>query len=210
MIIIEQLRVSDNGKTIYINAHINEAQTFNNVFFESVTIATADQIDEASFQDPPTEYVYKKTFPEGTRRIDLVVSPYDTEWDSSNLGDKDPCSGKDNLSSTLFFVYFKCNAGNAMLDPCLPCRLDEEITVGVTFDESVLYQRVMDYTKQLANDCTIPQGFTDFILLWNAFKSSVETEHFVPAIKYFNMLFGKGDFHLPGGTTVRRGCGCHG
>ena len=80
----------------------------------------------------------------------------------------------------------------------------------------------MDYTKDLADDCTIPTGFTDFILLWNAFKASVETEHYGPAIKYYNMLFGNPDervtrdgSHSPfgGGSANNRRtkpCGCHG
>ena len=70
----------------------------------------------------------------------------------------------------------------------------------------------MDFTRELAEDCMIPQGFTDFILLWNAFKASIETEHFIPAIEYFNMLFGNtvGGRGINGSIDSRRKCGCHG
>ena len=77
----------------------------------------------------------------------------------------------------------------------------------LTFDENILYQRVMDYTKQLADDCNMPNGFIDFILRWNAFKASVETEHYIPAIKFYKMLF---DDYSGTGRGTFKPCGCHG
>ena len=77
-----------------------------------------------------------------------------------------------------------------------------------TIDYALLYQQVMDYTKDLADDCQIPQGFIDFILRWNAFKAAVETEHYIPAIKFWKMLF-----ENQGGKTLAHStkpCGCHG
>ena len=111
---------------------------------------------------------------------------------------------KVDFSHDLFFVYVKVKGTP---DPCVPCRLDEEITLGVTFDENLLYQQVMGFTKQLADDCNVPTGFMDFILLWNAFKASIETEHYIPAIKYYNMLFEQGSISMIG---ITKNCGCHG
>ena len=118
-----------------------------------------------------------------------------------------------SLSNNLFFVYIECDGCPA---PDTPCRLCSMTTLGVTFDEALLYQRVMQYTKELTQECHIPGGFTDFILLWNAFKASIETEHYIPAIKYYNMLFGKDStdkLYGPQGVSTRvsyKGCGCNG
>ena len=112
-----------------------------------------------------------------------------------------------SMGSILFFVYVKVKG---VPDPCTPCSLDDEVTLGVTFDEGLFYQKVMDFTKALADTCQIPVGFADFILLWNVFKASIETEHYIPAIKYFNLLFGidgAGDGRVLSGTKP---CGCHG
>ena len=57
------------------------------------------------------------------------------------------------MSKTLFFVYVKCKGTPGS---CIPCRLDEETTLGVVFDENVLHQKVMDYTKELVADCSVP------------------------------------------------------
>jgi hypothetical protein len=97
----------------------------------------------------------------------------------------------------------KCK--DAPLIGCPPCRLDELTTLGVTFDENLLHQKVLGYTKELVDSCNIPRGFIDLILLWQAFKSSIETEHYIQAIDFWKKLF-KSSNSI--GTYNR--CGCHG
>ena len=108
-----------------------------------------------------------------------------------------------SLSEHMFFVYIECE-GVPAIDT--PCGLDE-VTVGVTFDYGAIYQKAMGYTRQLANDCQMPQGFVDFMLNTEALKLSLETEHYFPAINYWKWLKG-----TDGGTFSNnlKGCGCHG
>jgi hypothetical protein len=193
MIIFDQLRISDDGQRMYINLHVNKADYFENIYLDELVIVAVDKVSETSPHLPSEDYIYKKVFDENQKEADLVLQPVDF-----NEG-----FAKSNFSSDLFFVYVKCKGTP---DPCVPCRLDEEITLGVTFDENILYQQVMDYTKQLASDCEVPVGFADFILQWNAFKASVETEHFIPAVKYWNMLFDKNS----SSHGNNKPCGCHG
>jgi len=86
--------------------------------------------------------------------------------------------------------------------------LDENIVLGVVFDETMFYQKVMNHTKDLLATCCVPKLFIDFILLWNAFKASVETEHYISAIKFYNLLFDVRDSKSYIETI--KGCGCHG
>jgi hypothetical protein len=196
MLLFDQLRISDDGKRMYINIHVNFAKEFDNIMLDSITIVTADKVSENHPESPSEDYIYKKVYTEDLQVDNLVLTPVDMNENFM----------KDTFSQDLFFVYVKCKGTP---DPCTPCRLDEEITVGVTFDENILYQHVMDYTKQLADTCQIPVGFADFILLWNAFKAAVETEHFLPAVKYWKMLFGNsGENQLS--LTNHKNCGCHG
>lgn len=194
-VIFDQLRISDDGKRLYVNVHVNTADYFDNIYLDSITICTADQVSETSISIPTEDFIYQKTFDGNVKEAGLVLLPV-------NFNEK---YTKSNLSGDLFFVFVKIKGD---FDACTPCRLDEEVTVGVTFDENLLYQKVMQYTKSLADDCRIPVGFTDFILLWNAFKASVETEHYVPAIKYYNMLFDNAS-GIPAGYGGSN-CGCHG
>jgi hypothetical protein len=87
--------------------------------------------------------------------------------------------------------------------------LDETTTLGVTFDYGILYNRAMNYTRELADNCSIPHGFIDFILNTEALKLSLETEHYVPAIGYWRWLMG-GSFRGATGYNVTKPCGCHG
>lgn len=221
MIIFDQLRISDDGKSLLINLHVNTADPFASIYLKKLTIMTADKVMEATYTTPTSDYVYQYTFQEDVKEAAFVltVADFNAAYINNNEGEPlDPTKpiAQVNFSNTdfshdLFFVYVECKHSGAIDScfECLPCSLQEMTTVGVTFDENLLYQKVMDFTKQLASDCTIPQGFTDFILLWDAFKASVETEHFVPAKKYYNMLFGNGSgFSGNTGTTSR--CGCHG
>ena len=194
-VIFDQLRISDDGQRMYINMHVNTASYFDNIYLDSITIMTADKVSETNPHIPTEEFIYQYTFDSNQKEAGLVLTY--TDFNSSFT--------KANLSQDLFFVFVKIKG---VPDPCTPCRLDEEITLGVTFDECILYQKVMDFTKGLADNCVIPVGFSDFILQWNAFKASIETEHYVPAIKFWNMLFDRSNDIATYGTP--KPCGCHG
>lgn len=206
MIIFDQLRISDDGRKMYINAHVNKADYFDNTYIDSITIMTSDKVLETAPGTPTSDYIYTKKVEGNEKEINLVL----TANDFTRTWEKDPKTmpfKQGDMSRTLFFVYIKCK-WEGTPGECIPCTLDEETTLGVTFDENMLYQRVMEYTKDLLDECKIPIAFMDFILLWNAFKASIETEHYIPAIKFFNMLFGIVD--ASGHKGIIKGCGCNG
>lgn len=204
MILFDQLRISDDGQRLYINAHVNKADYFKNRYIDSVVIMTADKVSETAPGTPTSDYIYKKEIEGNVKELDLVL----TSLDFTKSWETDPKAiafNRADMSNTLFFVYIKCKGTPG---ECTPCRLDEETTLGVVFDENMLYQRVMDYTKELVADCSIPTEFTDFILLWNAFKAAIETEHYVAAIKFYNKLFGI--VRSGYSNNIIKTCGCNG
>lgn len=207
MVIFDQLRISDDGKTLYIDVHINEASYFEKNYLDSITITTAEKVSETDPYTPTSDYIYYQQFEGDLKEAHLALSAPDfmKSW-GTDAGSISFCHSE--ISKTLFFVYIKTKG---ITDECAPCILQEQHTLGVTFDINMFYQKVMDYTRQLDDDCNIPQGFVDFILQWNAFKAAIETEHYIPAIKFFNMLFDNSTVPNSFGlaTTVKR-CGCHG
>lgn len=204
MIVFDQLRISDDGKRMYINAHVNKAEYFKDIYIDSITIMTADKVSETDPATPTSDYIYTKKVEENVKELNLVLEASDL----SKSWETDPKAisfNRRDMSKTLFFVYIKCKG---VPEECTPCRLDEETTLGVMFDENMLHQRVMEYTKELVADCNIPTDFIDFILLWNAFKAAIETEHYITAIKFYNLLF---DFVGKGyKDRIVKTCGCHG
>lgn len=211
MVIFDQLRISDDGSKMYINVHVNNAEYFEHVYLQSLTIVTQDKVTEATDSGEITkDYIYKKTFAANTKNADIVIDKGVLDAAFTGLSTDGSTADTEftgNFSNNLFFVFVKVTGEP---DECTPCSLDKEVTVGVTFDDKLLYQQVMNYTGQLANDCNVPIGFTDFILLWNAFKASVETNHWVPAIKYWEMLMGKKNSSIAGVFNTVRRCGCNG
>lgn len=204
MIIYDQLRISDDGKRLYINAHVNKASYFDNIYIDTIVIMTADKVSETNPGLPTSDYVYIKKAEDNAKELNLVLTPNDLSrsWETDS---KAIAFNRGDMSNTLFFVYIKCKGTP---DACTPCTLDEETTLGVVFDENMLHQRVMDYTKALLADCSVPTEFTDFILLWYAFKSAIETEHYVAAIKFYKMLFDNPEVYCQ--SVVPKSCGCHG
>lgn len=202
MVIFDQLRISDDGKRMYINAHVNKASYFNNIYIDTITIMSSDRVSETSPGIPTSDYIYTHKVDGNEKELNLVL----TASDFKKVWETDPKAmalSQVDMSGTLFFVYIKCKG---VPGACTPCTLDEETTLGVTFDENLLYQRAMDFTKELVDECKEPTAFVDFILLWNAFKYAIETEHYVAAIKFYNMLFG-GHIRQIGHIKT---CGCHG
>lgn len=228
MVQFDQLRISDDGKSLYIDIHVNKASYFKNVYIDSVTIIDANSkerdcnskdytgISETNPYAPNDHFIYKKALSDNEKELHLVLTKADldgaftnTNSEGNAINSSKPYAklafNKSSFSDSLLFVYVTCKG---VQSECTPCVLDSsKPTIGVVFDEKLLYQRVMDYTKQLADTCVIPKGYIDFILLWNAFKASIETEHWVPAIKYWHMLFDLPS--LINGRTIK-GCGCHG
>ena len=193
MVLFDRLQISDSGRMLYIDIHVNKASYFDNIYIDKVIIKTQEQVSEADPLSPGDEYIYNLSVEPGIKELHLALNAStDFEGVYKTLSDK------------LLFVYVVCKGTP---DECTPCRLDEMTTLGVTFDESLLHQRVMQYTGQLADTCEIPKEFIDLIMLWNGFKSAIETEHYIPAIDFWKKLFDK---RYNSSLNKAKPCGCHG
>lgn len=206
MIIFDQLRISDDGKQMFIDIHVSQAVNAG-ITLQNIVITTAEHVPESVSLTSVDKYIYKKTFAEGLREAQMIldVSSFDAAFNhlTPNTDATIPYQGT-TLSGPLFFVWVDTTAENYSAET--PCFADEP-TLGVTFDAKMLYQQAMGYTKELADDCTISDGFIDFILNYSAFKSAIETDHYCDAKTFYNQLL-----NIKNAPTrvAGRGCGCHG
>lgn len=201
MIVIDQFRISDDGMTLYLDAHVNKASYFDNVYIGGVTIVTDGQMKEFCLNAVDEAYIYKETYDtkgnagkDRRKEIHLVLCPqvFNERFDGKNLSDN------------LFFVFIEATG---MPSADTPCRLDEQYTIGVTFDYAMLLQKALGYLKELGDSCNIPMGLIDYILKFHALRSAIETEHWLPAIDYYYMLKDSGTSTADTGST--KPCGCH-
>ncbi len=194
MIIFDRLQVSDNGKWLHIDVHVNKATYFDNICIDKVVIQTQDQVSETDPLSPGSEYIFMMQADENTRELHLALNA-NTNFDLVYK----------NLSDKLLFVYVICKGTPR---ECTPCRLDEMTTLGVTFDTALLYQKVMQFTRELNQQCEIPKGMIDLMMLWNGFKAAIETEHYLPAIDFWRRIFDRQ--YQSAGMSSTKPCGCHG
>ena len=189
MVVIEQLRISSDGQKLFIDAHINKSSYFENLVIDKISIDTQNTVLQ-SFDGPSENPVFTHSTITNTLRpkeVHLVVD--------KNIIDADLC--KDML-----YVYFHVSGTPSSNTPC---GLDSPYTLGVTFNEGIIYNRMMGYTKEIANTCEIPMGFIDMILQLEVIKAAIETENYVTANKFYNRLI-----NLKSSSTSNINCKCHG
>lgn len=189
---------------MYINVHVNRADYFDNIYLDSITVMTADKVSETNPDVPTEDYIYRLDLTDKDyKAADLVLTPNDfiKTWETDTQAMR---FSKTEMSRTLFFVYVKVRG---VPDACTPCRLDEEVTLGVTFDEKIYYQAVMNLTRELNRNCEIPKDLIDLIMLKEGFDAAIETEHYIPATEYWRRLFG--DRGIPA-LGMTKPCGCNG
>lgn len=216
MILFDQLRISDDGQTLFIDAHVNESSYYDAVYMDSITICTESEISELTPEEPGSKFIYQAdiTSESGTKEIHLVLNKasFDAAYVNTNSEGSAISEGAialeefgaKDLSSNMFFVYI--HSSNVPSE-CTPCTLDNEYSLGVTFDYGVIYNAAMGYTRELAEECVIPKKFIDFILNNEALKISLETEHYTEAVEYWDRLL---NGCKSGSSVTVKPCGCHG
>ena len=189
MVVIEQLRISPDGQKLFIDAHINKSSYFENLVIDKISIDTQNTVLQ-SFDGPSENPVFTHSTITNTLRpkeVHLVVD--------KNMIDAD-------LSKDMLYVYFHVSGTPSSNTPC---GLDSPYTLGVTFNEGIIYNRMMGYTKEITNTCEIPMGFIDMILQLEAIKAAIETENYVTANKFYNRLI-----NLKSSSTSNINCKCYG
>lgn len=189
MVEIEQLRISQDGQKLFIDAHINKEYYDEDLVLDKISIDTQNTVLQ-SFDGPSENPVFTQTTVTNTSRpkeVHLVID--------KNLIDA-------NLSKDLLYVYFHVRGTPP---PNIPCGLDTPYTLGVTFNEGIIYNRMIGYTKEIANTCDIPMGFIDMILQLEAIKAAIETGNYVTANKFYNRLI-----NSKSSSISNINCKCHG
>lgn len=205
MIVINELRISDDNRNLIVDASVDNLCYYNDVGIASVIIDTQHTYSNShpsnravyhvSVEDLPDNpencqgvFVEKKE--DKIKRIRLVL-------DKGDLGT--------GLSDNLFFVYI---VANGIPSPSTPCGYDNTYVMGIVWNKRLLYNIGMSYVREMGDTCTVPRGFIDYILRFNAFQLALETGNYPVAIDYWNKFF------LRKGNSIKvpnnKRCGCHG
>lgn len=216
MVIINELRITPDGKNLIIDASIENLSYYKNVNIAAVIIDTHDTYIPSG---PSNRAIFHNSY-EGD---DGVVSTID---DCASIKTEDSCEcngiitnqkyGKKHirlvltdkelgvcLDNNIFFVYI---VTNGIPSPCTPCGMDNLYTMGVVYNKRPIYNMGMGYVKELADTCSMPKNFIDYILRYKAFELSLRTGNYPIAIDYWKKFFSGKTLSI----SKPKGCGCYG
>ena len=202
MIVFDQVRISDDGKVFYLDAHVKTSASFNDVYITKLAIVRDTEMSETDTTEFPVGgYAYFEGWDidEDVKEIHKVITldEFNAVLNTEHL------PTMTDLSHNLLFVYIECE-GTPSFDT--PCNSYSNPSIAVTYDTGRIYDIGMGYVRELSADCTIPSGFIDFILNNEALKFSIGTGHYIPAKQYFDNIMG----YSRGKRGIVKNCGCHG
>lgn len=190
MVHFNELRITSDGQHLIIDVSVLSESYYKNVYIDSIVIDNQDTyVGSGPSSNPVYQYSVSDTMSKLTKKyvsyknVRLDLTPTDL-----------PLNG-------LLFVYVRTK-GTPAADT--PCGLDNMTTLGTVTNMYPFYQQAMNYIGELANNCSVPQNFTDYILKMKGLELAVRTGNYTDAIKFYNKFFnGKEN------TVVRKGgCSC--
>lgn len=199
MVVFDELRITEDGKYLIISAHLRKEiveQDYANRIDEIWVCDSSDYKEGVpSDANPIGVKVYSWGSPVNERhKVDIKINP--------NAFDNLPT----NFKGKLLFVYINVLTTD---EPVLSCGCASNPTVGVAIDMGLIYDQFMKFINELCNqnrcDGRTPQGFTDFILRFNALLLAMDSKHYKKGIEFFNKWF-SADSKL----ITTSDCGCHG
>lgn len=185
MIDFSQCRVSWDGRYLYITADIQDLDYFTNVYIDKVSVDTQDTFTSSG---PSSNPAYTYTSEGNQKSVSLAL-----EYRDLGLG---------LLKDTMFFVWVTAK-GTPASDT--PCGLDSTLKLCVAFNESLLFNKGLNFIKELSSTCQIPADFENWALMTNALKLALDSGDYTTAIDLWTKL-------IKGSTisVTSQSCGCNG
>lgn len=216
MVIINELRITPDGKSLIVDASIENLSYYKDVNIAAVIIDTQDTFISSG---PSNRAIYHQSYEKKSHIVGVLddcssiktddsckcdgivtAQKYGTKHIRSILTQKDLGVSLDN---NIFFVYIVTNGTPS---PCTPCGMDNLYTMGITYNLRPLYNLGMNYVRELADTCDIPRNFINYILRFKAFELAIRTGNYTDAFKYWDAFFK----NKTSSISKPKGCGCHG
>lgn len=218
MVIINELRITPDGKNLIVEATVENLRYYKQVYIDSVVIDTQDTF---SANGPSSNPVYISSFEYTHNNIStkedcspLIVHGGNCEcgdvYTSQKYGKKNirlilsaKDLGRSTLDNDIFFVYI---VATGIPESCTPCGMDNSTVMGIVYNLRPMYNLGMGYIRELADNCSMPRNFIDYILRFKAFELSLRTGNYTIAIDYWKRFFK----NKTSSISKPKGCGCHG
>lgn len=190
MVHFSELKITSDGQHLIIDVSVLSEDYYKNVYIDSIVI---DNQDTYVGSGPSSNPVYQYSVPDVMSK--LTKKHVSSKHVRLNLTPADlPLNG-------LLFVYVRTK-GTPAVDT--PCGFDNMTTLGTVTNMYPFYQQATNYIGELANKCSVPQNFIDYILKMKGLELAIRTGNYTDAIKFYNKFFNGKESTVIG----RGGCGC--
>lgn len=193
MVSINEFVIARDAKYLYLKASIDDMEYFENVFIDYLEFTlhkvVNGTIETSTIEINPDGTLHTEPLETEVKNVDLTLTPQD-------LGLSDFQTPVIEVK-----VYTK---GYPSADT--PCGMDEEYVVGITYNESVLYDKGLSFIHQVGQDCNIPDDFINWILSSSAFELALKSGNMNDALSWWLRLTS----NRSNGYSRNSNCGCHG
>jgi hypothetical protein len=193
MVSINEFVIARDAKYLYLKASIDDMEYFENVFIDYLEFTlhkvVNGTIETSTIELNPDGTLHTESLETEVKNVDLTLTPQD-------LGLSDFQTPVIEVK-----VYTK---GYPSADT--PCGMDEEYVVGITYNESVLYDKGLSFIHQVGQDCNIPDDFINWILSSSAFDLALKSGNMNDTLAWWLRLTS----NRSNGYSRNSNCGCHG
>ena len=205
MIIFDELRVTNDGEYLIIDARVREE--FRNKGVKIIDVVVGNQ---NTYRNGESNGVHinldlnmAENSGEDIKRVYLKLSAFDL----TDFQYDDPKKEVD-LKEDLIYVYIETTPYTGT-DTCnMPCDMIQTLNIGVTLYMSYIYNTFLTYMNDLNRqtcEAKVPQGLIDMLLKFTALTTAIDSKHFDKANEFFNKWFtGRNIF------KSNSNCGCNG
>lgn len=213
MIEFNELRITPDNKCLIIDVSVSQDPYYKDIYLDSIVIDNQDSYTPNGPSDspvcPPIDLTkeYKQVFSRSDVETYIVVDSQLEGSDDGNIKKKRvrlTLTKQDigDLNNNMFFVYVITRGTPS---PDTPCGMDNSICMRTVIDLQALYNRSIQYLKQINDSCNVPKEFIDMVLRIKALELSIKTGNYTQAISYWNKYFINIQNKVEPKTT---NCGC--
>lgn len=180
MINFNDLRITPDGETLFINAQVAPYTYFENMYISAIAVYNEDTV---TFTDGGNGI-------SGTPLYSQDISSFQLKEYSWNLTTNDLKTSEitiDTLSGHIFYVVITVDG---IPSPDTPCSMDNRYTIGIVLNWQPIYHQGINNMKCVVNNCcTISKDFIDYILRLKSFELAIKTAQYELANTKFKQWF---------------------
>lgn len=182
MIIINEFRVTPDGKILIIDVQIDESDYYNGGVIGSVILSTNSGSQYVEEQNR----IIQEAVGNGVTHLRISL-------DVDTIGNE-----------VIFYINVSGNTTNIVGWDELPCYLKIAQADAFTYNKYPIYKNIMCLAKGLIDNCNVPISFVDYILKLKALEAALNVGNNTAVNKYWKQLI-KGINKM-----TPKQCGCNG